>query len=141
MFGMFAAPAHLVKAAKAMAQGGNEFQLTVEGFGRSTSVEQGYHCIATRLPKYNTATLVVMAKDPRILIGNRSEQLGRYLRSNEITTPVLPEWQRQIEDSLDRSGALRQLNCVGVDAWYADFGSPELDEIVSGLLKRKKVRI
>lgn len=127
--------------AKAMIQGGNEFEAGCDGVGRCDWFPDGYMVSVGRLPKYNTGWIVAVAKDPRVLIGDCRQQLRRFIMSEHITTPVIDQWLPAIEDGLSKRGDLFKLNSVGCQAWYADFGTDVLDQIVSKLLKSRKVLV
>ncbi|MCR9292018.1 MAG: hypothetical protein NXI32_04815 [bacterium] len=138
MFMSVAGPANLVKAAKAMVQSGKDFDVVADEIGRCGSYDGGYTVVVTRLPKYSTAHMIAVAKDPQLLLGDASEQLKRYILSDHITTPVLPEWMPHIEEKLRSLGMIQDMRTFGCKAAMAEFGSEELDAIVSTLVKTRK---
>lgn len=141
MFLSGAVSAGAARATAAAIRSNQGFAIGGKVIGKAGESEHGYKVFLSRLPKYATAHLVAVASTPRLLIGDLDDQLFRFLQSREVTTPILPEWVPKIRMLLKRKALIRHTNGFGCDVSIAEFGTQEVDEIVSKLLASRKVRI
>ena len=136
-----AMPMVAAKAAAAMIRGRNDSHVTVHGFGFAGKVEEGYQVVIRRLPKFATCQLIVVARWPRLVFGDVNEAIWRYVTSQAITTPVLPEWREYVVDRLMTMAKVGRPNGFGFPAWLAEFETKDVDSIVEYGLSKRKIRV
>ncbi len=141
LFGSLVIPCNAAQAVMALLRGWRSCSIRVKGIGHTSKAEDGYHVTCVRLPKYSTAHIVFVTKSPKLLIGDQVSSLWNYIKSSDITTPVLESWAPYIHDRLTDSGKIRHTNSFGVEASYVNFKTDDVDKIVSEGLKARKLRI
>lgn len=119
-------------------------QSTVFKYGPNRYIplhDAGYQIAHSRLPKYDQVHVVMQVNNCRVLLGDVREQLGRFLMSKQTTTPMLASWLPTVIDHILEIQAVSAIDSLGIDAYKIEFDDNRLDEIVSKLLRERKIRI
>jgi len=136
-----AAPVNVAKGIAAMVRGGLDFEVYCDSVGHSQNCPHGYSVAITRLPKFSTAQVLIVSKDPQLLVGGYEQALWDYCKGDQITTPLMDQWQESIAESVERFALVRQAGGFGIEARIARFDSQRMDKLVSGLLSKRKIKI
>ena len=84
----------------------------------------------SKLPRYNSACLVVRTSSSSVVMGSKYEAISNYLMGPNIDTPIIKPWLPWLVDSLVDGRFVTQLNGT-LEAWYCDFKSATVDALVS----------
>lgn len=103
--------------------------------------EKGYDVKIQVLPRFSTAQLVMVARTPSLLFGEKVSAVYRYVMSDEFSTPMLPEWAPYLCDVLESSGALYAAEGFGEEVSLCHVSQEKLDEIVSTGLKKGELKV
>lgn len=100
----------------------------------------GYRCSYHRLG-YQTWHMVAVARCPELVLPYSEEMAWRCLSGPAYTTPILRRWMPAILDFMKENRKLQMCKAFGVQAGMIHCSQQHLDEIVSHLLKERKVTI
>ncbi|AMV35724.1 hypothetical protein VN12_26765 [Pirellula sp. SH-Sr6A] len=106
-----------------------------------TVYPEGYEIRRMKLPRYRAVHVVAVAKVKGLLFGELEPALAAYLKSPEISTPILDEWIPNVIESLKDFGLIAPVKSFGISAHYCTVTSEQLDEVVTKLLQNKTITI
>jgi hypothetical protein len=93
--------------------------------------QSGYRITRAKLGRFSAVHVVAIAKVPGLMFGDLAESLEAYLFSNEINTPILPEWIPYLVEKLKAQESVETLTSYEIDAFVAEFDSQDLDRLVT----------
>ena len=103
--------------------------------------EAGYTVKIHRLPKYNLCHVVIVSKDPKLVVGEKVQAVGGYMLSNAIDTPIAAQWLPYLVGAIDTQGGIKPLSCFGMEAYAVKFESKHIDKLVSDGIKCGAIKL
>lgn len=104
-------------------------------------INQEYQIVATQLPDFATWLIGVRIKAREYLFGELLPAVEDYLLSPQFTTPILPEWIPVIGRAMHDRKWFKRLDGFGMVCHRLKCSQEELDDLVSELVRTRKVRI
>ncbi len=101
----------------------------------------GYRITKAKLGRFSAVHVVAIAKVPGLMFGDLAESLEAYLFSNEINTPILPDWIPYLVEKLKAQESVETLTSYEIDAYLAEFDSQDLDRLVTEGLSDQSLSI
>ena len=103
--------------------------------------EAGYTVKIHRLPKYNLCHVVIVSKDPKLVVGEKVQAVGGYMLSNAIDTPIAAQWLPYLVGAIDTLDGIKPLACFGMEAYMVKFESKHIDKLVSDGIKCGAIKL